>query len=101
MEIHYVCLDQVTPSQGERLHRFLRSAQICRRGSLLYPRKLRGMTPVPAYTFMTLTGSTANEGKQASNRITSARVEALAELLCVPVPEGDIKERGRRQRLEQ
>jgi len=28
------------------------------------------------------------------------RVEELAERLCEPVPEGDIKERERRQRLE-
>ena len=58
------------------------------------------MTPVPVYSFMTLTGSTANEGKQAIESL-APRVEALVELLCVPVPEGDIKERGRRQRLEQ
>ena len=28
------------------------------------------------------------------------RVKALAELLCAPVSEGDVKERGRRKNLE-
>ena len=54
---------------------------------ICYPQR----SPVPQRT---------KANKQAIESL-APRVKALAELLCKPVPEGDIEERERRKRLEQ
>ena len=62
-EVHRVCHGQTIPPWGQRLCRCLWSAQICRRGSLLYPGKLRGIALVSHGLPTALTSVPAYEGK--------------------------------------
>ena len=62
-EVYRVCHGQTIPPWGQRLCRCLRPPQICGRGSLLYPRKLRGITLVSRVPPATLTDFLAHEGK--------------------------------------
>jgi len=49
----------------------------------------------------TLTGTQRTKANKQMIESLAPRVRALAELLCSPVPKGDVKEKGRRKRLEQ
>ena len=57
----------------------------------LFPRTLPRCLQVPQRT---------KANKQAIESL-APRVEALSEILCTPVPKEDVKERERRQKLEQ
>ena len=49
----------------------------------------------------TLTGVQQTKANKQAIESLAPRVGELAELLCKPVPESDVKERERRKRLEQ
>ena len=83
-----------------RLRRRLWPAQVCRRRSLLYLGQLRGAVPsLIRYSRRLPVPQRTKVNKQAIESL-APRVKALAERLCQPVPEGDIKERQRRKILE-
>ena len=49
----------------------------------------------------TLTGSQRTKANNQTIESLAPRVKALAELLCAPVSEGDVKEQERRKKLGQ
>ena len=49
---------------------------------------------------MTLTSPQRTEANKQAIESLAPRVQELAEQLCEPVPEGDVKERERRTRLD-
>ena len=100
-EVHCIRLGQTSPPRGERLGRRLRSSQICRWRSLLYPRKLRGMALLLYTLSQRLQVPQRTKANKQAIESLAPRIKALAELLCPPVPKDDTKERERRNKLEQ
>ena len=73
LEVDRVCRDRVIPAWGQRFCRCLWPTQICRRGPLLHPEKLRGEALLPCVPSVPLKDVPANEGKHASDRIVGSQ----------------------------
>ena len=101
LEVDGVCHDQIVPPRGQRLRRRLWSAQICRRGSLFHPGKLRrkALSPRMCYSRSLRAFQRTKANEQAIESL-APRVEALSASLCTSVSEGDSKEQERRKKLE-
>ena len=99
-EIHFICVGQAAPPWGEGLRRCLRPPQVCCWRSLLYPRQLRGTVSSSVYYPRCSHMPQRTKANKQAIESLAPRVNALDERLCQPVPEGDVKEQGRRDMLE-